>query len=264
MKNFGKFITKMLAEGKTPKTIAKLAAERGGTKATLKASLAKFVDPNKVKVGNKMMAFMPTKRQEVAKATTGGAGAGSTKLKEATKKATTKKDTKKKTTTKKDTKKKTTPKKVTEKKASIPLSKGVKGGKIKIGKWLTNNKDIKSPAALYQKFKKEYPNASKQNIEASLGNIADETKKKNAQAIYRALPNAPKTNPGTTSNKVKPTKTGGMIKKPMGGKVYDPNKKVKRPYGGKVYDPNKKVKRMGGGQIGHNGNDEVSRLYTSY
>ena len=153
-----------------------------------------------------------------------------------------------------------------------------KGGKTR-EKWLTNNKDIKSPAALYQKFKKEYPNASKQNIEASLGNIADETKKKNAQAIYRALPNAPKTNPGTTSNKVKPTKTGGMIKKPMGGKVYDPNKKVKRPmggkvydpnkkvkrpYGGKVYDPNKKVKRMGGGQIGHNGNDEVSRLYTSY
>ena len=143
MKNFGKFITKMLAEGKTPKTIAKLAAERGGTKATLKASLAKFVDPNKVKVGNKMMAFMPTKRQEVAKATTGGAGAGSTKLKEATKKATTKKDTKKKTTTKKDTKKKTTPKKVTEKKASIPLSKGVKGGKIKIGNGLQIIKTLK-------------------------------------------------------------------------------------------------------------------------
>ena len=254
MKNFGKFITKKLAEGATPKQIAKAAAAKGGTKATLKASLAKFVDPNKVKIGNKMMAFMPTKRQEVAKATTGGAGAGSTKLKEATKKATTKKDTKKKTT----------PKKVTEKKASLPSSKGVKGGKIKIGKWLTNNKDIKSPAALYQKFKKEYPYASKQNIEASLGNITDETKRKNAQAIYRALPNAPKINPGTTSNKVKPTKTGGMIKKPMGGKVYDPNKKVKRPYGGKVYDPNKKVRRMGGGQIGHNGNDEVSRLYTSH
>ena len=39
---------------------------------------------------------------------------------------------------------------------------------------------------------------------------------------------------------------------------------VKRPYGGKVYDPNKRIKRMGGGQIGHNGNDEVSRLYTSH
>tara|TARA_R100000322_G_C5415186_1_gene184918 strand:+ start:92 stop:871 length:780 start_codon:yes stop_codon:yes gene_type:complete len=259
MKNFGKFITRMLAEGKTPKTIAKLAAERGGTKATLKASLAKFVDPNKVKVGNKMMAFMPTKRQEVAKATTGGAGAGSTKLKEATKKATTKKDTKKKTTTKKDTKKKTTSKKVTEKKASIPLSKGVKGGKIKLGRWLTTNKDVKSPAALYQKFKKEYPNATKQNIEAALANITDEKKKKNAVMIYKSLPNSKKGNPGTTSKNKKGDYLGTLD-----DKIIVPKKKVKRPYGGKVYDPNKKVKRMGGGQIGHNGNYEVSRLYTSY
>ena len=53
MKNFGKFITKKLAEGATPKQIAKAAAAKGGTKATLKASLAKFVDPNKVKIGNK-------------------------------------------------------------------------------------------------------------------------------------------------------------------------------------------------------------------
>tara|TARA_R110002020_G_scaffold409924_1_gene619713 strand:- start:177 stop:950 length:774 start_codon:yes stop_codon:yes gene_type:complete len=257
MKNFGKFITKKLAEGKTPKTIAKLAAERGGTKATLKSSLSKFVDPGKVKVGNKMMAFMPTTKQTAAKATTGGAGAGSTKLKEATKKATPKKATPKKATVKKTVAKKPVAKK------TRPLQGKEGGAKIRLGKWLTENKD-KDGAALYQAFKKDYPNATKQNVESALGNIIDKKKKTKANFIYKTLPSAGKNNPGTTSKNVKKAMSGGMVKKPMGGKVYDPNKKVKRPYGGKVYDPNKKVKRMGGGQIGHNGNDEVSRLYTSY
>ena len=254
MKFFGKMITNMLKDGATPKQIAKAAAEKGGTKATLKASLAKFVDPNKVKVGNKMMAFMPTTKQTVAKATTGGAGAGSTKLKEATKKATPKKATPKKATPKKV---------VAKKKKPRPLQGKEGGAKIRLGKWLTENKD-KDGAALYQAFKKDYPNATKQNVESALGNIIDKKKKTKANFIYKTLPSGSKNNPGTTSKNVKKAMSGGMIKKPMGGKVYDPNKKVKRPYGGKVYDPNKKVKRMGGGQIGHNGNDEVSRLYTSY
>jgi len=259
MKFFGKMITNMLKDGATPKQIAKAAAEKGGTKATLKASLAKFVDPNKVKVGNKMMAFMPTTKQTVAKATTGGAGAGSTKLKEATKKATPKKATPKKATPKKATPKKV----VAKKKKPRPLQGKEGGAKIRLGKWLTENKD-KDGAALYQAFKKDYPNATKQNVESALGNIIDKKKKTKANFIYKTLPSGSKNNPGTTSKNVKKAMSGGMIKKPMGGKVYDPNKKVKRPYGGKVYDPNKKVKRMGGGQIGHNGNDEVSRLYTSY
>jgi len=262
MKFFGKMITNMLKDGATPKQIAKAAAEKGGTKATLKASLAKFVDPNKVKVGNKMMAFMPTTKQTVAKATTGGAGAGSTKLKEATKKATPKKATPKKATPKKATVKKTVAKKPVAKKTR-PLQGKEGGAKIRLGKWLTENKD-KDGAALYQAFKKDYPNATKQNVESALGNIIDKKKKTKANFIYKTLPSGSKNNPGTTSKNVKKAMSGGMIKKPMGGKVYDPNKKVKRPYGGKVYDPNKKVKRMGGGQIGHNGNDEVSRLYTSY
>jgi len=259
MKFFGKMITNMLKDGATPKQIAKAAAEKGGTKATLKASLAKFVDPNKVKVGNKMMAFMPTTKQTVAKATTGGAGAGYTKLKEATKKATPKKATPKKATPKKATPKKV----VAKKKKPRPLQGKEGGAKIRLGKWLTENKD-KDGAALYQAFKKDYPNATKQNVESALGNIIDKKKKTKANFIYKTLPSGSKNNPGTTSKNVKKAMSGGMVKKPMGGKVYDPNKKVKRPYGGKVYDPNKKVKRMGGGQIGHNGNDEVSRLYTSY
>ena len=132
MKFFGKMITNMLKEGATPKQIAKAAAEKGGTKATLKASLAKFVDPNKVKVGNKMMAFMPTTKQAAPKAATGGAGAGSTKLKEATKK----------TTPKKVTPKKATPKKVVAKKKKPRPLQGQEGGaKIRLGKWLTENKE---------------------------------------------------------------------------------------------------------------------------
>ena len=264
MKFFGKLITKMLKKGSTPKQIAVAATKKGGTKETLKISLAKFVDPNKVKVGNKMMAFMPSKKQAVVETVKDGAGAGSKKLKAATKKATTPK----KATTKKATtpKKATTKKATTKKTGSIPLGKGVKGGKIKIGKWLTTNKDVKSPAALYQKFVKEYPAATKQNIESALANIVDKNKKKNAIMIYKSLPNSRKGNPGTTSKNVKKAMSGGMVKvkRPMGGKVYDPMKKMKRPYGGKVYDPNKRIKRMGGGMIGHNGNDEVSRLYTTH
>jgi len=254
MKFFGKMITRMIKDGATPKQIAKAAAEKGGTKATLKASLSKFVDPGKVKVGNKMMAFMPTTKQVAPKTATGGAGAGSTKLKEVTKKATPKKIVTKKATPKKV---------VAKKKKPRPLQGQEGGAKIRLGKWLTENKD-KDGAALYQAFKKDYPNATKQNVESALGNIIDKKKKTKANFIYKTLPSAGKNNPGTTSKNVKKAMSGGMVKKPMGGKVYDPNKKVKRPYGGKVYDPNKKVKRMGGGQIGHNGNDEVSRLYTSY
>ena len=210
-----------------------------------------------IRIQNKMMAFMTTTKQTVAKATTGGAGAGSTKLKEATKKATPKKATPKKATVKKTVDKKPVAKK------TRPLQGKEGGAKIRLGKWLTENKD-KDGAALYQAFKKDYPNATKQNVESALGNIIDKKKKTKANFIYKTLPSGSKNNPGTTSKNVKKAMSGGMIKKPMGGKVYDPNKKVKRPYGGKVYDPNKKVKRMGGGQIGHNGNDEVSRLYTSY
>jgi hypothetical protein len=219
------------------------AAEKGGTKATLKASLAKFVDPNKVKVGNKMMAFMPAKKQEVVKEATKGAGAGSKKLKEVVKKTTT---PKKKVVT--VAKKSTTPKKKVVAKKPRPLQGQEGGAKIRLGKWLTENKD-KDGAALYQAFKKDYPNATKGNIESALGNIIDKKKQSKANMIYKSLPNANKNNPGTTSKNVKKAMSGGM---------------VKRPYGGKVYDPNKRIKRMGGGQIGHNGNDEVSRLYTTH
>jgi|TARA_R110002167_G_scaffold57735_1_gene163346 hypothetical protein len=243
MKFFGKLITKMLKGGSTPKQIAKAAAEKGGTKATLKASLAKFVDPNKVKVGNKMMAFMPAKKQEVVKEATKGAGAGSKKLKEVVKKTTT---PKKKVVT--VAKKSTTPKKKVVAKKPRPLQGQEGGAKIRLGKWLTENKD-KDGAALYQAFKKDYPNATKGNIESALGNIIDKKKQSKANMIYKSLPNANKNNPGTTSKNVKKAMSGGM---------------VKRPYGGKVYDPNKRIKRMGGGQIGHNGNDEVSRLYTTH
>ena len=229
MKFYGKLITKMLKGGSTPKQIAKAAAEKGGTKATLKASLAKFVDPNKVKVGNKMMAFMPAKKQEVVKEATKGAGAGSKKLKEVVKKTTT-------------------PKKKVVAKKPRPLQGQEGGAKIRLGKWLTENKD-KDGAALYQAFKKDYPNATKGNIESALENIIDKKKQSKANMIYKSLPNANKNNPGTTSKNVKKAMSGGM---------------VKRPYGGKVYDPNKRIKRMGGGQIGHNGNDEVSRLYTTH
>ena len=243
MKFFGKLITKMLKGGSTPKQIAKAAAEKGGTKANLKASLAKFVDPNKVKVGNKMMAFMPAKKQEVVKEATKGAGAGSKKLKEVVKKTTT---PKKKVVT--VAKKSTTPKKKVVAKKPRPLQGQEGGAKIRLGKWLTENKD-KDGAALYQAFKKDYPNATKGNIESALGNIIDKKKQSKANMIYKSLPNANKNNPGTTSKNVKKAMSGGM---------------VKRPYGGKVYDPNKRIKRMGGGQIGHNGNDEVSRLYTTH
>ena len=243
MKFFGKLITKMLKGGSTPKQIAKAAAEKGGTKANLKSSLAKFVDPNKVKVGNKMMAFMPAKKQEVVKEATKGAGAGSKKLKEVVKKTTT---PKKKVVT--VAKKSTTPKKKVVAKKPRPLQGQEGGAKIRLGKWLTENKD-KDGAALYQAFKKDYPNATKGNIESALGNIIDKKKQSKANMIYKSLPNANKNNPGTTSKNVKKAMSGGM---------------VKRPYGGKVYDPNKRIKRMGGGQIGHNGNDEVSRLYTTH
>ena len=243
MKFFGKLITKMLKGGSTPKQIAKAAAEKGGTKATLKASLSKFVDPGKVKVGNKMMAFMPAKKQEVVKEATKGAGAGSKKLKEVVKKTTT---PKKKVVT--VAKKSTTPKKKVVAKKPRPLQGQEGGAKIRLGKWLTENKD-KDGAALYQAFKKDYPNATKGNIESALGNIIDKKKQSKANMIYKSLPNANKNNPGTTSKNVKKAMSGGM---------------VKRPYGGKVYDPNKRIKRMGGGQIGHNGNDEVSRLYTTH
>ena len=43
MKFFGKMITRMIKDGATPKQIAKAAAEKGGTKATLKASFTKFL-----------------------------------------------------------------------------------------------------------------------------------------------------------------------------------------------------------------------------
>jgi len=276
MKFYGKLITKMLKGGSTPKQIAKAAAEKGGTKANLKSSLAKFVDPNKVKVANKMMAFMPATKAST-KAATGGAGSGSSRLKEVVKKTT---PPKKKVVT--VAKKSTPPKKkvVTAAKKPRPLQGQEGGAKIRLGKWLTENKD-KDGAALYQAFKKDYPNATKGNIESALGNIIDKKKQSKANMIYKSLPNANKNNPGTTSKNVKKAMSGGMvkvkrpmggkvydpmkkIKRPMGGKVYDPMKKMKRPMGGKVYDPNKKVNRMGGGQIGHNGNDEVSRLYTSH
>ena len=247
MKFYGKLITKMLKGGSTPKQIAKAAAEKGGTKANLKSSLAKFVDPNKVKVANKMMAFMPATKAST-KAATGGAGSGSSRLKEVVKKTTPPKK-----------------KVVTAAKKPRPLQGQEGGAKIRLGKWLTENKD-KDGAALYQAFKKDYPNATKGNIESALGNIIDKKKQSKANMIYKSLPNANKNNPGTTSKNVKKAMSGGMVKvkRPMGGKVYDPMKKMKRPMGGKVYDPNKKVNRMGGGQIGHNGNDEVSRLYTSH
>ena len=205
-----------------------------------------------------MMSFMPT--SPAVKPS--GKSVGSGKLREVIKKTAT---PKKKVVT--AAKKPTSPKKkvVTAAKKPRPLQGQEGGAKIRLGKWLTENKD-KDGAALYQAFKKDYPNATKGNIESALGNIIDKKKQSKANMIYKSLPNANKNNPGTTSKNVKKAMSGGMVKvkRPMGGKVYDPMKKMKRPYGGKVYDPNKKVKRMGGGQIGHNGNDEVSRLYTSH
>jgi len=221
-KFFGKIIKKLLTQDKSANQIAKILSNKGATRGALQESAKKFVDPKKIKIATQIAKFLPSTAVATKTVTT-----GSKKVTAALEKSKKKISTKKKTTT---TKK--------------PLQGKEGTAKIRLGKWLNQHKD-KDGAALYQAFKKDYPNATKQNVASALGNIIDKKKKVKANFIYKTLPNARKGNPGTTSKNIKLTKTGGMIK---------------RPYGGKVYDPLKKVKRMGGGMV-HDGNHEVSQLY---
>ena len=224
-KFFGSIIKKLLTQGKSANQIAKILSNKGATRAALQASAKKFVDPKKIKIAAQIAKFLPSTAVATKTVTT-----GSKKVTAALEKSKKKISTKKKTTT---TKK--------------PLQGKEGTAKIRLGKWLNQHKD-KDGAALWQAFKKDYPNATKQNVASALGNIIDKKKKVKANFIYKTLPNARKGNPGTTSKNIKLTKTGGMIK---------------RPYGGKVYDPLKKVKRMGGGMV-HDGNNEVSQLYKTH